>query len=163
MTILVVECVVRADAERCSEDATKAPERSAAEPPTLEDSPDRFLAEQPVAIRDREVGRGPAVLLHGYSDQLDMWSTVANALAREMRVVASDLRSFGDSGRLADPALAGPVGASPPDRSEPQWMENPAAQYPPAAAKLARDRSARTFLPKPGPYASVLQSGMGKT
>jgi len=51
-------------------------------------------------------GRGPAlVLLHGHPQTHVMWHRVAAELARHHRVVAFDLRGYGDSGRPpADPA-----------------------------------------------------------
>ena len=44
----------------------------------------------------------PALLLHGYPQTRFMWHKVAPKLAERFTVVASDLRGYGDSGRVAD-------------------------------------------------------------
>lgn len=50
----------------------------------------------------KEVGRGVALLLHGYMDVADSWDAVAPALAAEgFHVVAPDFRGFGDGPRAA--------------------------------------------------------------
>jgi pimeloyl-ACP methyl ester carboxylesterase len=47
--------------------------------------------------------RGVAILLHGYQDVAWSWDLVAPTIARAgFRVVAPDLRGFGDSGRIAE-------------------------------------------------------------
>lgn len=64
-----------------------------------------------VHVRYREVGAGPAVVLvHGYGASLDMWRGVQDALARDHRVIAVDLKGFGWTSRppgdYAPPAQA---------------------------------------------------------
>jgi haloacetate dehalogenase len=50
----------------------------------------------------------PLLLLHGHPQTSAMWHRVAPALAERHRVVAMDLRGYGDSERIAaDPAHAG--------------------------------------------------------
>lgn len=52
------------------------------------------------AIHCRIDGSGPPVLLlHGYPQNLAMWSVVAPLLARERTVVCADLRGYGDSAK----------------------------------------------------------------
>jgi pimeloyl-ACP methyl ester carboxylesterase len=52
-----------------------------------------------------DVGKGPAVLLlHGFPDRATMWQYQIRALVGSgRRVIAPDLRGFGDSDRPADP------------------------------------------------------------
>lgn len=47
-------------------------------------------------------GGPPVLLLHGYPQTHFMWHKVAPRLAERFTVVASDLRGYGDSGRVAD-------------------------------------------------------------
>jgi haloacetate dehalogenase len=51
-------------------------------------------------IRVRRAGDGPPVLLlHGYPQTHAMWHLVAPMLARDLTVVATDLRGYGDSSK----------------------------------------------------------------
>lgn len=53
-----------------------------------------------VRLHYRDVGRGPAVvLIHGYGASMDLWRPTQDALARDHRVVAVDLKGFGWSSR----------------------------------------------------------------
>ena len=86
-----------------------APDASAPRPTTLREARDAFLAGAGVTLRYREVGRGePVVLLHGYGRRLDDWAALADSLARDYRVVALDVRGFGESSKSADPSHYGP-------------------------------------------------------
>ncbi|GAB1333983.1 alpha/beta hydrolase [Streptomyces sp. E-15] len=57
-------------------------------------------------------GAGPAVLLlHGFPHTWRLWTEVIGPLARRYRVIAPDLRGFGDSDRPADGYDAGTLAA----------------------------------------------------
>lgn len=59
-----------------------------------------FVDIDGVHLHYRDVGQGPAiVLVHGYGASLDLWRPVQDALAREHRVIAVDLKGFGWSSR----------------------------------------------------------------
>lgn len=77
------------------------PPRPVSPPLTLASAPDLFIDAGDVTIRYRVIGRAgklsPVLMLHGYTDRLDMWSTPADSLARERRVIIPDLRGFGRS------------------------------------------------------------------
>jgi pimeloyl-ACP methyl ester carboxylesterase len=75
---------------------------------TLATAPDLFLTTGDVRLRYRDIGRGePVVLLHGYSRSLADWYGIADSLAVNHRVIALDVRGFGQSSKLADPARYG--------------------------------------------------------
>ena len=75
---------------------------------TLLGAPDRFFTANGVTIRYREIGAGePVVLLHGYTDRVEMWTGTADSLARDFRVIVPDLRGFGASTKSGDPAMYG--------------------------------------------------------
>ena len=55
-----------------------------------------------VPLRVRSAGGGePLLLLHGHPQSSAMWHRVAPGLAKRFRLVAMDLRGYGDSGRPA--------------------------------------------------------------
>lgn len=59
-----------------------------------------FLEIDGVRVRYDDRGQGPAVvLIHGFSSSLDIWSDVADELARRHRVIAIDLKGFGFTSR----------------------------------------------------------------
>jgi len=74
---------------------------------------DAFFDSRGVKIRYIDVGRGePVVLIHGFSSSLDAnWrqTKVIDALARDFRVVALDVRGHGKSDKPHDPASYGVV------------------------------------------------------
>lgn len=75
---------------------------------TLLEAPDRYFTANGVTIRYREVGSGePVVMLHGYTDRVEMWAGTADSLARDFRVIVPDLRGFGASTKSGDPAMYG--------------------------------------------------------
>ena len=75
--------------------------------PLLE-APDRFFTSNGVSIRYRVIGEGPPMLLlHGYTDRLEMWAGTADSLARDFRVIVPDLRGSGLSTKFGDPAQYG--------------------------------------------------------
>ena len=76
--------------------------------PALLDAPDRFFTTNGVTIRYRVIGDGePVLLIHGYTDRVEMWSGPADSLARDFRVIAPDLRGFGLSTKFDDPRQYG--------------------------------------------------------
>ncbi|MFF8732366.1 alpha/beta fold hydrolase [Streptomyces sp. NPDC015171] len=65
-----------------------------------------------VGLNVATAGQGPAVLLlHGFPHTWRLWSDVIGPLARRYRVIAPDLRGFGDSDRPADGYDAGTLAA----------------------------------------------------
>lgn len=84
------------------------PDTSAQRDSSLLAAPDRFAQLGDVRIRYREIGHGePLVLLHGYSDRVEMWAGIADSLARSFRVIAIDVRGFGLSTKSPEPAWYG--------------------------------------------------------
>ncbi|GAA4408857.1 alpha/beta hydrolase [Nibrella viscosa] len=84
----------------------QAQQMATSTPASLKTAPDKYLAFDDVRLRYRDFGKGePIVLLHGYSDNLEMtWSEVADSLAKTNRVIALDQRGFGKSSKFSDPA-----------------------------------------------------------
>jgi pimeloyl-ACP methyl ester carboxylesterase len=73
----------------------------------VEQVPDDTPAASPRRIRVARLGHGaPLVLLHGYPDNLQIWSALAPLLARTCEVIAFDWPGMGDS-------EAWPGGATP--------------------------------------------------
>lgn len=67
---------------------------------TLATAPDQFLDRGDVTIRYRIIGPDsgtPLLLLHGYTDRVEMWNGTADSLARDYRVIVPDVRGFGRS------------------------------------------------------------------
>ncbi len=69
----------------------------------LAEASDQSFTRGDVALNYRVIGAGePVLLVHGYGDNLMMWSGfLADSLAREHRVVAIDTRAFGKSAKPA--------------------------------------------------------------
>jgi pimeloyl-ACP methyl ester carboxylesterase len=99
LVALLAACLdqpARAD-ERAEDQATATAPAVAM---TLADAPDRFLDRGAVTIRYRVIGPDsgtPMLLLHGYTDRVEMWSGTADSLARTHRVIVPDVRGFGRS------------------------------------------------------------------
>lgn len=71
---------------------------------TLLSAPDRYLRRSDVTIRYRDFGRGtPVMLIHGYSDRVEMWAGPADSIARSHRVIVPDVRGFGKSTKFNTP------------------------------------------------------------
>lgn len=88
-------------------DARQVDARGAAVQLLLE-APDRFFTSNGVSIRYRVIGEGdPMLLLHGYTDRLEMWAGTADSLARDFRVIVPDLRGSGLSTKFGDPEQYG--------------------------------------------------------
>ena len=72
---------------------------------------DKFFDSRGVKIRYIDVGRGePVVLIHGFSSSLDAnWrqTRIIDALVKDFRVVALDVRGHGKSDKPHDPASYG--------------------------------------------------------
>lgn len=82
--------------------------RGGSAPLPLAQAPDRFVNVDGATLRYREIGAGaPVLLIHGYSDKLEMWAGPADSLARDFRVIVPDVRGFGRSSKFADPAQYG--------------------------------------------------------
>lgn len=75
---------------------------------TIMEAPDQYITRDSVRLRYREAGQGdPVVILHGYTQRLDLVKDLADSLSGTHRVIALDLRGFGESTKLADPAQYG--------------------------------------------------------
>jgi len=69
-------------------------------PVPLSQAPDQFLQVGEVTIRYRVIGAGPPlVLLHGYTDRVEMWNGTADSLAGSHTVIVPDIRGFGRSSK----------------------------------------------------------------
>ncbi len=94
----------------CGPSRGDARQLSAGEAPAeaLVDAPDQYFFGDSVAIRYRVIGNGdPVVLLHGYTDRVEMWAGTADSLAKEFTVIVPDLRGFGLSTKFGDAAQYG--------------------------------------------------------
>jgi pimeloyl-ACP methyl ester carboxylesterase len=77
-------------------------------PRRLAAAPDQILTTGDVRLRYRVAGSGePVVLLHPLGASLEVWGRFADSLAAQYRVIALDLRGFGQSSKFADPARFG--------------------------------------------------------
>jgi pimeloyl-ACP methyl ester carboxylesterase len=69
---------------------------------TLSAAPDQFISAGDVRLRYRDAGAGtPIVLIHGYSRSLEDWLAFADSFPTN-RVIAYDVRGFGQSTKLTD-------------------------------------------------------------
>ena len=83
-------------------DAAVAPASAA---PTLTTAPDQFFTSDGARVRYREAGRGDAVvLIHGLTRSLVDWVGVGDSLALDHRIIAFDLRGYGNSTRFRNPS-----------------------------------------------------------
>jgi len=74
----------------------------------LVDAPDRYYTDNGVSIRYRVIGEGePVLLVHGYTDRVEMWAGTADSLARDFRVIVPDWRGSGLSTKFGEPAQYG--------------------------------------------------------
>jgi pimeloyl-ACP methyl ester carboxylesterase len=84
------------------------PPPAIAPPAPLVSAPDQYFMAGDVRIRYHDVGQGdPVVLIHGFTRSLDDWKGIGDSLALDHRVIAFDVRGFGKSTRLSDPARLG--------------------------------------------------------
>lgn len=86
----------------------KAPPPALARPVALAAAPDQYFMSGDARIRYHDIGQGePVVLIHGFTRSLDDWQGPGDSLAVDHRVIAIDVRGFGKSTRLSDPARLG--------------------------------------------------------
>jgi pimeloyl-ACP methyl ester carboxylesterase len=72
---------------------------------TLSTAPDHFARLESATIRYRDLGAGePVILIHGFAEALEVWSGLGDSLARDHRVIALDLRGFGQSAKFGMPS-----------------------------------------------------------
>ena len=106
-------------------DLTQAQAPAAREPETIYPANfKRFKVDTSVGATITGVigGSGPPVLLmHGAPLTHASWSQVAPALARDHTVVATDLRGYGDSGKLVVTAVNRPVAETTPRTPSARW------------------------------------------
>jgi pimeloyl-ACP methyl ester carboxylesterase len=86
----------------------QAPAGQAPASGTFAAAADQRLTADGVTLRYRELGSGdPVVLIHGYTQSLESLTLLADSLAPSHRVVAFDVRGFGQSSKFAEPARFG--------------------------------------------------------
>ena len=79
-----------------------------AAPRTIAEAPDHFFTRGDARLRYREAGRGAAVvLLHGYTQRIELMEDLADSLSGSFRVIVFDERGFGESSKFSDPARYG--------------------------------------------------------
>jgi haloacetate dehalogenase len=94
-----------------------------------------------VSINYRVGGNGPGLLLlHGHPQTHTLWHKVAPELARHFTVVASDLRGYGDSGKIAPTADHSSYSKREMSKDQAELMR---ALGFPRFSVLAHDRGAR--------------------
>jgi pimeloyl-ACP methyl ester carboxylesterase len=103
LVAVVLTFVACAEPKPAVVDTTNAASARPAVLTALASAPDRSFMRGDVPINYRTIGSGePVLLIHGYGDNLMMWSGfLADSLARDHRVIAMDTRAFGKSGKPA--------------------------------------------------------------
>jgi pimeloyl-ACP methyl ester carboxylesterase len=92
----------------CAPAASLAQVAAPAAPRTIAAAPDRFFTHAGARLRYREAGRGqPVVLLHGYTQRIELMQDLADSLSGSFRVIVFDERGFGESSKFSDPARYG--------------------------------------------------------
>jgi pimeloyl-ACP methyl ester carboxylesterase len=77
-------------------------------PRTIAAAPDRFFTRGGARLRYREAGRGqPVVLLHGWTQRIELMEDLADSLSGAFRVIVLDERGFGESTKFSDPKRYG--------------------------------------------------------
>ncbi len=75
---------------------------------TIMEAPDQWFSRGDARLRFREAGRGqPVVLLHGYTQRIELMQDLADSLSGSHRVIVLDQRGFGESTKYSDPARFG--------------------------------------------------------
>jgi pimeloyl-ACP methyl ester carboxylesterase len=92
----------------CAPGASPAQASAPAAPRTIAEAPDRFFTRGEARFRYRKAGRGPpVVLLHGYTQRIELMEDLADSLSGSFRVIVFDERGFGESSKFSDPARYG--------------------------------------------------------
>jgi len=75
---------------------------------TIAQAPDQFFTRGEARLRYREAGRGqPVVLLHGWTQRIELMEDLADSLSGRFRVIVLDERGFGESTKFSDPKRYG--------------------------------------------------------
>ncbi len=100
-TTLVLAFAACANSKADAVDTVTATSAASPTVTALASAPDQSFLRGDVPINYRVIGAGePVLLIHGYGDNLMMWSGfLADSLARDHRVIAMDTRAFGKSGK----------------------------------------------------------------
>lgn len=95
----------------CADRETPRPEQAGAPAPvSLASAPDQFVTAGDLRLRYRDAGNragSPIVLIHGYSRSLEDWLMLADSFTVHHRVIAFDVRGFGQSSKFQDAARYG--------------------------------------------------------
>lgn len=105
LTLLSIACADRGDVPQARQAGAPAPVSLAA-------ANDQFLTAGELRLRYRDAGNrtgAPIVLIHGYSRSLEDWLMLADSFSVHHRVIAYDVRGFGQSSKFSD---AGRYGAA---------------------------------------------------
>lgn len=77
-------------------------------PPRIAEATDQFFTHAGARLRYREAGRGqPVVLIHGWTQRIELMEDLADSLSGSNRVIVFDERGFGESSKFSDPARYG--------------------------------------------------------
>jgi pimeloyl-ACP methyl ester carboxylesterase len=94
----------------CTPAPATTPQPAGAPAATLAVGADQYFDRDGVRLRYRDVGRGePVVLLHGYTQRIELMQDLADSLSGAYRVIVLDERGFGKSTKSADPRRYGPA------------------------------------------------------
>jgi pimeloyl-ACP methyl ester carboxylesterase len=104
----VVATGALAGSAACTPAPATTPQPAAAPAATLAAGADQYFDHDGVRLRYRDVGRGqPVVLLHGYTQRIELMQDLADSLSGGYRVIVLDERGFGKSTKSADPRRYG--------------------------------------------------------
>ncbi|HEV8453717.1 MAG TPA: alpha/beta hydrolase [Gemmatimonadales bacterium] len=92
----------------CTPVPATTPQPVEARAATLAAGADQYFERNEVRLRYRDVGQGgPVVLLHGYTQRIELMATLADSLSGAYRVIVLDERGFGKSTKSSDPRWYG--------------------------------------------------------
>ena len=92
----------------CTPAPAPTPQPAVAPAATLAAGADQYFDRDGVRLRYRDVGRGdPVVLLHGYTQRIELMQDLADSLSGAYRVIVLDERGFGRSTKSSDPGRYG--------------------------------------------------------
>jgi 3-oxoadipate enol-lactonase len=111
LTLRILGAALLLGAPACSK-PDQPPAEPAPAPPavarTIMEAPDQFFTRDSARLRYREAGQGDAVvILHGYTQRLELVKDLADSLSGSYRVIVLDERGFGESTKFGDPARYG--------------------------------------------------------